>query len=546
MSFKITFNNQTKEFDKKVQLTELSNSKDFICAMVNGRVRELDYFVYYDAEVEFLTTKNLEGMGTYERGIRFLFSMACHNLFPKAKFRLTYGVSRAVFAQNINTDFKLSFDNVRQIETEMKRLAAADIDFVRTIISKEEAATLFKENNLLDKLETLEYRPEKTVHIYTCDGYFNYLYGKMVPSTGYLKSFRLIYYPPGIMIQYPRAEFNGEIPPFFDEPTFSNTLIRSQKWSKMVGLDTVVGINKAAIAQEGARLINLCENKHNRMLCELGQQIQDHINDIRVICVAGPSSSGKTTFADRLTLELISRGIQPIRVSIDDYYKRREDIPLEPDGSRDFESLDALDVDLFNHHLLDLLEGKEVALPRFSFKENARHFGEPISIRDNQPIIIEGIHALNENMTPLIPLHFKYKIYISPQVQINLDNENPISLTDIRLIRRMVRDFKYRGSEAEDTLKMWPSVRKGEFKWIYKTQEDANYVFDSFLNYELMIMKKYALPLLYKIDKESEYGSDAQRLIKLLKYFADMDEKWIPSNSLIKEFIGGSCYRDTE
>ena len=289
----------------------------------------------------------------------------------------------------------------------------------------------------------------------------------------------------------------------------------------------------------------MCQNRHNRMLSELGERIEDNIKDIKLICIAGPSSSGKTTFSDRLTVELISRGINPVRISLDDYYKKREDVPKDENGDYDFESIDALDVDLFNQNILDLLDGKEVSVPTFSFKKNDRDFNRKIKIGTRDPIIIEGIHALSEEMTRSIPKYLKFKIYISPQAQINIDNENPISLTDIRLIRRMVRDYKYRGASAEETFKMWPSVRKGEFKWIYKTQEYANYVFDSFLNYELCVMKKYALPILNKIDKDSEFGPDAERLIKLLKYFVDVDEKWIPCNSLLKEFIGGSCYRDS-
>ena len=364
----------------------------------------------------------------------------------------------------------------------------------------------------------------------------------MVPSTGYLKDSKLRFYAPGILIQYPRSEYDGKIPPFKDEPTFSDTLINAQKWSSLVKLSTVSEINKKIKDNELSvvELINLCENKHNRMLCELGQKIEDQIDTIRLICIAGPSSSGKTTFADRLTMELKSRGINPIRVSIDDYYKRREDVPLDDDGNYDFESIEALDVDLFNEDILNLLNGQEVRLPTFSFKENKRTFDRKVILGPKDPIIIEGIHALNEKMTISIPNYLKFKIYISPQAQINLDNENPISLTDIRLLRRIVRDNQYRGSSAIETLSMWPSVRKGEFKWIYATQEYANYVFDSFLNYELCVLSRHALPLLRKIDPESEYGPDAERLIGLIKYFKPIDEKWIPCSSILKEFIAKS------
>lgn len=545
--FTVHYNGLTTTFEKKIKLLDLTNNdKSIICALVNGRIRELDYDIYYDAEIRFLTVKDHDAMGIYERGIRFLFTMAAHRCFPNLRFKLTYSVSRTIFAQIIGAKNKIvTSDMVKAIENEMNKIIEADYRFNRTIISNKEASEIYKRFNLLDKNAILKYRPEKTVHLYDCDNYFNYMYGKMVPSTGYLKAFKLLQYSNGLLIQYPRSEYDGTIPPFSDEPTFRDTLIHSQEWGNLVNLSTVAGINGSFKDSSAVDLINMCENKHNRMLCELGEKIEKNIKDIRLICIAGPSSSGKTTFADRLTIELVSRGIHPIRVSIDDYYKRREDVPKDEDGNYDFESLDALDIDLFNQDINDLLDGKSVDLPTFSFKENLRKKGRTAKISPQDPIIIEGIHALNEAMTRNIPKFLKFKIYIAPQAQVNIDYENPISLTDIRLIRRIVRDFKYRNSSAEETISMWPSVRKGEFKWIYRTQEYADYVFDSFLNYEPCVMKKYALPLLSKIDKDSEFGPDAERLIKLLKYFKEIDDKWIPCNSLLKEFIGGSCYRDS-
>ena len=518
--------------------------------MVNGRVRELDYDVYYDADVRFLKVDDHDAMGIYERGIRFLFAMATHNLYPDLRFRMSYGVSRSIYARIDSGDRTkfLTEEMVENIQNEMKRIAKANYSFKRLILKNEEAESVYKNFHLYDKLEILQYRPEKTVHFYDCNGYCNYMYGKMVPSTGYLKDFNLIFYTPGLLIQYPRSETDGQIPVFKDEPVFSESLIKAQDWSNLVNLSTVSEINKKIKDNELSvvELINLCEDRHNKMLCDLGDRIEQNIKTIRLICIAGPSSSGKTTFADRLTVELKSRGINPIRISMDDYYKRREDVPKDEDGNYDFECTDALDLKLFNQNLVSLLNGQVVKLPSFDFKTNARIFNRTIQIGPNDPIIIEGIHALNEQVTASIPKYLKFKIYISPQAQINLDNENPLSLTDIRLLRRIVRDNSYRGSDAAETISMWPLVRKGEFKWIYHTQEDANYVFDSFLNYELCVLKKHAMPLLLAIDRESEYGPDAERLIGLLKYFKDIDEKWIPCSSLLKEFIGGSCYRDAK
>ncbi len=546
MSFTLKINGESHIFEKPIKLKNLNNDKNYIACLVNGRIRELDYDIHYDAEIKFLTTKDSQAVSIYERGIRFILAMAQQTIYPDIKFKFTYNISRGIYVQMAKGDMQITQTVVDNLSKEMQRIIDADYKFERKIITNEEAKALYQSKNLDDKLEMLKYRPEKTVHIYQCDWYFNYMFGKMVPSTGYLKDFKLIYYPPGMLLQYPRSEFKGQIPPFKDEPVFSLTLQGSNSWSELVNLSDVGLINDANKIKDSNTLINICENRHNRMLVQLGDKIESNINEIRVICVAGPSSSGKTTFADRLTHELLSRGIHPIRISIDDYYKRREDVPKDDDGNYDFESLEALDVDLFNKQLLSLLSGEEISLPSFDFKSNARVFNRKVKINKEDPIIIEGIHALNEDLTPYIPKNIKYKIYISPQAQINLDFENPISLTDIRLIRRIVRDFKYRGSSAEETISMWPSVRRGEFQWIYKTQEDADFVFDSFLNYELGVMKKYALPLLKKVDVDGPYGNDAQRLIKLLKYFTDVNEKYIPCTSLLREFIGGSSYREVE
>jgi len=418
MSFQLIIDGKAQIFEKKIKLRELNTDKNYIACLVNGRVRELDYDIHYDATLQFLTIKDSQAISTYERGIRFLFAMAVERLFPNTKFKFTYNISRAIYAHVEVGDMIVSRNIVQQIEEKMHEIVESDFVFERTIIQNEEARELYKKFELFDKLDILDYRPERTVHIYTCDGYFNYMYGKMVPSTGYLKDFKLIYYPPGILIQYPRSEFGGKIPPFKDEPIFSSALKGSDNWSELVNLSKVSDINRLNEVKNSNTLINICENRHNRMLANLGKKIVDNIDDIRLICIAGPSSSGKTTFSDRLTLELLSRGLNPVRISIDDYYKRREDVPKDDDGNYDFECLDALDIDLLNQNLLSLLSEEEVYVPSFDFKTNDRIFERKLKISKHDPIIIEGIHALNDDLTPLISKHIKYKIYISPQAQI--------------------------------------------------------------------------------------------------------------------------------
>ncbi len=545
-TFTLKINGEEKTFDKKVELLTLVDDPDkkFICAKVNNRIRELTYEVYYDATVEFLTVKDQDAIKTYETSLRFLVAMAIKRIYPDLEIRFSYNVSRSIFVQILNKGIKATSEMVRMIREEMWRLVDADYPLKRFVVTKEEAEKIYKERGYQDKLEILKYRPEKTVHLYDCDGYLNYMYGHMVPSTGYLKDYKLTIYSPGIIVQYPRSEFGGEIPEFEDAPTFGKTLKESYTWAVKTGSNSVAGINEEIKRDGSVEFINVCEAHHNKMLCELGDMIEKGKEEIRLICIAGPSSSGKTTFSNRLRIELLSRGIKPIRISIDDYYLPREQAPKDENGEPDLEALGALDIKTFNENMLDLINGKEVQLPKFDFKLGKRVPGRLLKVADDEPIIIEGIHALNDKLTPAIPKHQKFKIYIAPQAQINIDNHNPISLTDLRLLRRLVRDFNFRGASAEETISMWPSVRRGEFKWIYDTQEGANFVFNSLLSYELCVMKKYALPLLQAIEKDSQYFPVAERLIRMLKYFDDMPDQWIPCNSLMREFIGGSCYAD--
>ena len=546
MSFKVVFNNKEKIYDAPITVLDVvGKDKSIICAYVNGRVRELTYTLDKDSEIVPLTCKDRDAKPIYESSLRFLVAMAMHNIHPHYEIRFAYNVSRSIFLQILNPGTSASGIMIKELVAEMNRLVSLDLPLERKIVSKEEAARIFTEDGYQDKVDILKYRPEKTAHIYTCGSYRNYMYNRMVPSTGYINRWVIKYYHPGIIIQYPRPDFNGEIPPFEDAPTFGKTLKRAHQWAVATGCDNIVGINQRIERDGDVEFITLCEQKHNRQLCELGQMIEDERESIRLICIAGPSSSGKTTFANRLRIELLSRGIKPIRISMDDYYLDRGKAPLDEDGKPDLESADALDIELFNQNLADLVAGLEVECPRYDFKAGGRaKEGRKLIVPQDQPIIIEGIHALNERLTASIPAHQKFKIFIAPQSQVNIDNHNPMSLTDLRLLRRIVRDHQFRNASAISTLAMWPSVRKGEFKWIYPSQEGANYVFNSFSSYELSVMKKYAMPLLEEIDTESEYFPVAERLIRMLKFFDDLSDQWVPCNSIIREFIGGSCYQD--
>lgn len=514
----------------------------YVAATVNNRIRELTYVLKEPSDVKLLDFKDTQAVKIYETSLRYLVAMATHRLYPQLDIRFSYNISRSIFCQILTPGFHTDLKFVDSIQAEMQRLIKADLPIERKLVTREEAAEIYKANHYDDKIDILKYRPDDKVHLYSCDGYVNYLYGYMVPSTGFLTHYKMKLFAPGFIIQYPRAECGGIIPEFEEDRTFGRTLKESYQWAAKVGTETVSKINEYVLKNGSVDFINMCESNHNNMLAELGKKIQQDIDSIRLICIAGPSSSGKTTFANRLRIELLSLGIRPIRISIDDYYKPKSEIPLDEDGEVDLECLQALDTELFNSDMLRLINGEEVQLPRFDFKLGKRVPGRILKVDQNQPIIIEGIHALNDELTPDITKHQKFKIYIAPQAQICLDNHNPLSLTDLRLLRRIVRDNKFRKSSAEETISMWPSVRRGEFKWIYKNQEGADYVFNSLLPYELCVMKKHALPILTKIPNDSPYYIKANRLIKFLKYFVDIDDEVVPNNSLMREFIGGSCF----
>lgn len=368
------------------------------------------------------------------------------------------------------------------------------------------------------------------------------MHSYMVPSTGFIKTYILKPYSPGIIVQYPRSETKGEIPPFEHSRVYGSTLKKASNWAHMINCETVSKINELVTKEFSRDFIQTCETRHNNALAELGELIEKDKDNIRLIAIAGPSSSGKTTFSNRLRIELMSRGIRPVTLSIDNYYIDRDKIAPDKDGNIDLEDINTIDVDLFNQHLLALINGETVDMPIFDFNVARRTHTIKVSVPTNVPIIIEGIHALNEVLSSSIPAHQKFKIFISPQIQVNIDNHSPISTTDLRLIRRIVRDKQFRNASAEHTLGMWKSVRNGEFKWIYPHQESSNYVYNSELTYELCVLRKYAMPLLKEITPDSPYFITANRLIKYLKYFKEIDESSIPCNSLIREFIGGSCF----
>ncbi|HHZ17818.1 MAG TPA: nucleoside kinase [Acholeplasmataceae bacterium] len=530
-------------FEDKIILKDLAKQLGIraYVATVNNRLRELNYYVNYDCEIEFLDLDDFDAVRVYETSLRYLIIMALERLYPEVKVRFSQSVSRSLACHVEGIKGKVDAKFIEQLEAEMRKIVTADYLIERKKLTREEANKIYRAKGYHDKNEVIKYRTEDTVNVYQCEDYINYMFGYMVPSTGYLKDFKLHLYHPSFIVQYPRAELGGKIPPFEDSPSFGRMLRQAQEWSAMCNADTIAHLNRHVEEGTVIELVQMCEMKHNNMLAELGIKIKDEIGNIRLIAIAGPSCSGKTTFSKRLRFELMSRGIRPVQISIDDYYLDREQAPLDAHGNPDLEHIEALDIDLFNEHLLALVQGEEVEIPHFDFRRGRRVPGYKLKVDAETPIIIEGIHALNERLTAAIPKHQKFKIYISPTAQINIDNHNPINASEIRMLRRIVRDAKFRRTPPQDTFLMWASVRRGEFTWIYPYQEEADYIFNSELTYELGVMKKYALPVLESIDRNSEFFIPANRLVKFLKYFKDIDDSYVPCNSLLREFIGGSC-----
>ena len=543
--FTLTINNKQKEYKNSVPLHTLISDPDkrYFVALVNNRLRELTYEVDYDATIEFLDTANQEAIFTYEASLRYLIAMAFHKLYPELTFKFNYSISRTTFCHILDVEDSTKVrEIVKHLKVEMQRLVDLDIPIKRIEMSNEEAIKFYQKHGYQDKIDIIKYRPEDTVHFYQCGSYLNYMYNLMVPSTGYLKSFDLRFYSPGFLIQYPRAEANGKIPAFEDAPIYGRTLRDANRWAERIDANTIAKMNEHAVSKTMVEFVHMNESKHNQMIAEIGKKILDDHENIRLIAIAGPSSSGKTTFSTRLRIELMTLGLKPTMISLDDYYLDREKMIPDANGKVDLEHINTLDIELFNQNMLDLIDGKEVEIPHFDFIEKRRSGFRKVKISPENPIIIEGIHALNEELTTLIPKHQKFKIFISPQLQINIDNHNPIGITSLRLLRRIVRDRKFRNSQASRTISMWPNVRKGEFKWIYPHQESADYIFNSGLAYEFCVMKKYALDTLMEIPRESEHFITANRLIKFLKYFNDIPDDVVPCNSLLREFIGGSCF----
>lgn len=538
---------------------------DIILGIVNGRLRELNKKIKSDCELSFVTTADRDGRRTYRRSVVLLLQRAIYDVYGSmTQLHVMHSLGEGYYCQlekavecadsqqekyNEDTD-QCSRENSEKSVTEhdIDRIVCSMYSFVEKdlTITKHSAKTqyaeqLFKEKGLHDKERLLHYRRSSRVNLYELDGVVDYFYGFMAPSTGMLKYFDIVPYESGFVLLFP-GPHSRSVEPLETSNKLFHTLDDSREWSKMLGIGTIGSLNDAIAAGRGQEIMLLQEALMEQKIGNLAAQIASD-DKKKFVMIAGPSSSGKTSFANRLSIQLIAKGRKPHPLSLDDYYVDREFCPKNPDGSFDFECLESIDVRLFNEDMNRLLKGEAVDMPSFNFKTGKREYrGRKLVLGSDDILVIEGIHGLNDRLSQLIPPEHKFKIYISALTQLNIDEHNPLSTTDERLIRRIVRDARTRGTNAMETIAMWPSVRKGERENIFPFQEQADVMFNSALVYELAVLKVYAEPLLFGIERECPEYLEAKRLLKLLDYFLPMPADGIPNNSLLREFVGGSCF----
>lgn len=515
-----------------------------VAAKVNNHFRELTYLLEDDvSKVEFVDLMSTDGMRIYRRSLMFVFIRATMELFDGCHVLVHHSLSKGLYCE-FQYDRHLAPEDIDQISKRMKEIIESKEEFSKRKVPVAHAAEIFKKFNMVEKQKLLKYRNSDTINIYTLGWLQNYFYGYMVPRTDYLKWFELKPYDKGVIIRHPRKYAPDGLPPFEEQKNLAKIYAEAECWGDILGVAYVSNINDRIEKHEYPELIRIAEALHEKKVAEIADMIT--VSKKRLILIAGPSSSGKTTFAHRLKIQLQVNGLRPITLSTDNYFVDREKTPLDEDGKYDFESIDAVDVATFNEHLRGLLAGEEVLMPTFNFQLGKQEYlGNKIQIDADQPIIIEGIHGLNEKLTSEISKEDKFKIYISALTQLNIDDHNRIPTTDTRLIRRIVRDSKYRGHSAEKTIGMWASVRRGEERNIFPYQEGADIMFNSALVYELAALKKYAEPLLLEIGPDKPEYPEAKRLLKFLNYFLSIEsDAYIVQTSILKEFIGGSCFHE--
>ncbi|HEX38148.1 MAG TPA: nucleoside kinase [Candidatus Cloacimonetes bacterium] len=537
---------KTCSFDKEITPLLLMKSEGLtfnccvVAAKINKKLYPLDYTIKTDCEIEFLHVGTREGMRIYQNSLIFVFVRTVDELFENPKIEVKHSLGDGCYIETYSR-FLLTAGDVEKIKKRMNLHISNDEPFEPHFISTHRAISYFEGN--IDKQQLLKYYPNKNILIYKFGELYDFYNGPLVPSSGYLKLFDLKYLPPGLILRFPSVDHPHKIGTFHPLPNLLNIFTEYERWGNILGLSNVASLNKKIENFEINEIIQVSEALHEKKIAEIAEDIYQKRNSGIIVLIAGPSASGKTTFMKRLAIQLKVNGLRSFFISLDNYFLDREKTPLDDYGEFDFESIHALDKELINDHIKKLMAGEEVEIPKYNFIAGKReHHGTKFRLHEDQVILIEGIHGLNNILTQSIQEQNKYKIYVSALTQINLDNHNRISTSDTRIIRRIVRDTFFRGYNAEQTIKRWYSIRAGERKFVFTFQEEADAMFNSALVYELGVLRRLALPELKKIPSTSDQYSEAQRLITLLSFFEPIPENSIPRNSILREFIKGSDF----
>lgn len=521
---------------------QTSEDDDIILAVYNGKLMELNRIVPEDGEVIFLTTADKNGRRAYRRSVVFLMQRALMGLYPEGDVDIVvnHSLGQGYYCQ-VKGNVQVDDVFLANLKAEMLNLVEQDLPLTKTSIKTEDARKIFAARGMRDKENLMKYRTSSNTNVYELDGCIDYFYGYMAPNTGRLKYFDLYAYDDGFVLQFPDKD-TKKVADFQPANHLFQVLKDSEQWGQDMGIPTVAALNDAICEGKSREIILSQEAYMERRIGALAEQIAAD-PDKKFVMIAGPSSSGKTTFSHRLSAQLKALGVNPHPIPLDDYYLDRDQIPLDEFGEKDFESIEGLDIDLFNSDMVKLLQGERVLLPSFNFKIGKREYKDHyMQLGSKDILVIEGIHGLNDRMSASLPKESKFKIYISALTQLNIDEHNPLATTDGRLIRRIVRDARTRGTSAKDTIAMWDSVRRGEEKNIFPFQEQADVMFNSALIYEMAVLKTYAQPQLFAIPPDCKEYAEAKRLLKLMDYFLNMPADDICNNSLVREFIGGSCF----
>ena len=533
------------------QLTELSflaelvvpeKKKDYIAATVDGKLREMNYFLENSSEVEFVGIDSTIGFDIYKRGLTLLMMKAFDDvLHGRSDYNIDvmYSLGKGYFCR-ISDNIRLTDELINDVKNRMKELAQDDLPIDKRSFSSDEARVKFASMGLKDKVKLLNFRRVSRINLYNLAGYYDYFYGYMPSSTGYLKAFDLVRFDDGFVLAFPNRK-DLDAPIVYEAPEKLHRVLRtSEDWGRMMEINCVGDINRV-ITESGINdLMLVQEALMEKEIADIAERIIEE--DKRVILIAGPSSSGKTTFSHRLSIQLRAHGMHPHPIALDNFFKERDETPKDENGNYDFECLEAMDLKLFGDKISELLEGKEVDMPKFDFTVGKKAYGNMLKMNKGDVLVCEGIHALNPKMSEALPENEKFKIYISALNMLNVDEHNRIATTDGRLLRRIIRDARTRGNDARRTISMWPSVRRGEEKNIFPFQEEADIMFNSALIYELSAIKQYAEPLLFAVPRDCEEYLEANRLLKFLDYFLGFETTNVPQTSIIREFIGGGCF----